>query len=91
MLNGWVPDAGVRSSQWPFGGAMATVTVSFTLDDDADRDLLQWLACQPRRQKSAAIRESLRSCLNPQGVTLREIYGAVRDVVEKYSLDKNTS
>ena len=59
---------------------MAPITVSFTLDDEVDRVLLDWLARQPRRQKSVAIREALHSYLSSQGATLSEIYTAVRDV-----------
>jgi predicted transcriptional regulator len=62
---------------------MATVTVSFTLDDEADRAVLKWLACQHRRHKSAAIRSALHTYLSSQDVTLGEIYDAVRDVERK--------
>jgi predicted transcriptional regulator len=62
---------------------MATVTVSFTLDDQVDREIVQWLARLPKRQKSAAIREVLRGHLREQGVTLSDIYQAVREVDRK--------
>ncbi len=62
---------------------MATVTVSFTLDDQADREIVQWLACLPKRQKSAAIREALRGHLQGQGVTLSDIYQAVQEIDRK--------
>jgi predicted transcriptional regulator len=62
---------------------MATVTVSFTLDDQADREVAQWLARLPRRQKSAAIREALRGHLKRQRVTLDDVYQAVREIDRK--------
>ncbi len=62
---------------------MATVTVSFTLDDQADREIVQWLARLPKRRKSAAIREALRGHLQGQGITLSDIYQAVREIDRK--------
>ncbi len=62
---------------------MATVTVSFTLDDQADREVVQWLARLPKRRKSAAIREALREYLQGQGVTLSDIYQVVREIDHK--------
>ena len=62
---------------------MATVTVSFTLDDQVDYEVVQWLARLPKRQKSAAIREALRRHLQGQGITLCDIYQAVREIDRK--------
>jgi hypothetical protein len=62
---------------------MATVTVSFTMDDHEDRAVLQWLECQPRRQKSVAIRKALHVYISSQSVTLGEIYDAVRNIERK--------
>ena len=64
---------------------MATVTVSFTLDDQADREVLQWLARLPKRQKSAAIREALHAHLQGQGITLGDIFQVVREMDRKLS------
>jgi hypothetical protein len=64
---------------------MATVTVSFTLDDQADREVVRWLARLPKRQKSAAIREALRAHLQGQGITLGDIYQLVREIDRKLS------
>jgi len=62
---------------------MATVTVSFTLDEQVDHEIVRWLARLPKRQKSAAIREALRKHLQGQGVTLSDIYQAVREIDRK--------
>ena len=62
---------------------MAKVTRSFTLDDYNDRDILTWLDQLPKRKKSEAIREALRAHLSGCGVTLGDIYQAVREVDRK--------
>jgi len=62
---------------------MATVTVVFTLNDDDDRDLVRWLATLPRRGKSKAIREALRVQLSQSGVTLGDVYQAVKALERK--------
>jgi hypothetical protein len=60
-----------------------TVTVSFTLDPTEDRDLLRWLEKLPRGQKSAAIRAMLRAGLGQGGVTLGDVYQAVKTLERK--------
>jgi hypothetical protein len=67
---------------------MATVTVSFTLDDQYDRDIIGWLAEIPKRKKSAAIREALRGHLRGQSVTFRDLYQALQELNHK--LESNT-
>lgn len=62
---------------------MATVTVCFTLDSEADRDILRWLARMPRRSKSAAIRDALREHLGGGGVTLGDVYQAVQELTRR--------
>ena len=64
---------------------MATVTVSFTLDDQTDREVVRWLARLPKRQKSAAIRKALHAHLQGQGITLGDIYQVVREMDRKLS------
>jgi len=59
---------------------MASITVSFTLDDKTDRDLLRWLDSLPKRGKSEAIRDALRAHLGRSGVTLGDIYEAIMDL-----------
>lgn len=54
------------------------VTVTFSLDAEADRDLLRWLERQENR--SAAIRAALREHLGRGGVTLWDVYQAVREL-----------
>jgi hypothetical protein len=62
---------------------VAKVTVSFTLDNEADHDLLRWLEKLPRGQKSAAIRAVLRAGREKGGVTLGDVYQAVKALEHK--------
>ena len=57
---------------------MATVTISFTVDGEKDRDLVRWLDGLPRRKRSEAIRGALRAHLGRGGVTLGDVYQAVK-------------
>ena len=56
---------------------MVKVTVSFSLDSEKDRDLVHWLSNLPKRGRSEAIRDVLRSHLSHSGVTLGDIYEAI--------------
>jgi hypothetical protein len=62
---------------------MAKVTVSFTLDDEQDQDLMRWLDRMPSRGRSAAIRETLRAGLSQQTVTLDDVYRKLNDIEHK--------
>jgi hypothetical protein len=62
---------------------MATVTVSFTVDSEKDRGLVRWLDGLPRRKRSEAIREALRAYLGRGGVTLGDVYQAVKALERK--------
>ena len=63
---------------------MATVTIPFTLDDQADRDIIAWLDRQPKRQRSAAIRDALHAYVSDR-VTLADVYQAVQELDRKLS------
>jgi hypothetical protein len=54
--------------------------VSFSLDTEADRDILHWLERQGKGNKSKAIRDGLREHINAGGVTLGDVYQAVKDL-----------
>ena len=56
------------------------ITVTISLDSEADRDLLAWLGRQENR--SAAVRRALRAHLSG-GVTLGDVYQAVKDLERK--------
>jgi hypothetical protein len=56
---------------------MATVTVSFTVDEQCDRDLMAWLEAQPVGRRSAAIRAAIRAQVSPSRVDLTDVYQAV--------------
>ena len=59
---------------------MAKVAVSFTLNSEADRDLVSWLDRLERGDKSEAIRETLRAGLARGGVTIGDVYQAVKSL-----------
>ncbi len=56
-----------------------TGTVSF--DTKTDRDILRWLDRQENR--SAAVREAIRAHITRGGVTLSDVYQAVKDLERK--------
>ena len=62
---------------------MAKVTVSFTYDDEADKDIARWLNRLPKRKRSEAIRAALRDHLGRGGVTLGDVYQAVKALERK--------
>jgi len=55
--------------------------VSLSLDTEADKDILRWLDRQENR--SAAIREAIRGHLGRNGVTLGDVYRAVKELERK--------
>ncbi len=55
-------------------------TVSFSLDTEADHDILRWLNSRPRKQRSRAIREALRAHIGRSGVTLADVYHAIQEL-----------
>lgn len=57
------------------------VIIPVSMDAETDRDLLQWLEQQENR--SRAVREALRAYIWRGGVTLGDIYQAVRDLERK--------
>ncbi|MBC7228671.1 MAG: hypothetical protein H5T61_15800 [Thermoflexales bacterium] len=54
------------------------VVRSFTLDTEEHRDILAWLDAQPNQ--SEAIRQAIREHIRRGGVTLADVYQAVRDL-----------
>ena len=54
------------------------VTKTFSLDTEADRDILRWLNAQDN--VSAAIREAIRAHQGRGGVTLGDVYQAVKEL-----------
>ena len=63
---------------------MAKVTVSFTLDDRADRDITAWLDKIPAGAKSAAIRDALRAHLQGK-VNLGDVFQKLCEIDAKLS------
>jgi hypothetical protein len=60
---------------------MSKVIISFSLNLERDRRIVQWLNSQPNR--SAAIREALEAHLGGGGVTLSDVYQAIRELEHK--------
>ena len=57
---------------------MARQTITFVLDTDRDRDILRWLERQDN--KSAAIRDTIRTNLAHGDITLAHVYEAIQDL-----------
>lgn len=62
---------------------MTKVTISFTLDSERDRRVLRYLERLPRGEKSAAIRHALDLQMGGGGVTLGDLYQAIKDLERK--------
>jgi hypothetical protein len=60
---------------------MATKRVIFVVDDERDRDVLSWWEQQDN--KSAAIRDLIRTELRQGSVTLQDIYRAVTELEQR--------
>lgn len=56
-------------------------TVTLSLDTEADKDILRWLERQANR--SAAIREAIRSHLNRGEVTIADVYQVIKKLERK--------
>lgn len=65
---------------------MAKTVVSFALDEGQDRDLLRWLESLPKGTRSEAIRQALRAQLGHSGITLGQVYQAVKELERKLSV-----
>ena len=62
---------------------MTRMTVSFTLDTQEDRRTVRYLEGLPKGEKSKAIRAALDAYLGGAGVTLADVYKAVKDLERK--------
>ena len=66
---------------------MARLVMSFALDSQKDKRILHYLEGLPRGEKSKAIRDALHAHLRGGGVTLGDIYQAVKDLERKIGSD----
>lgn len=57
-----------------------TVTVSFTIDPERYSNVWRWLRGLPRGKKSQSICEALDSGLSHGGVTIGDVYEAVKEL-----------
>ena len=57
------------------------VTKTFSLSTEEDRDILRWLAAQ--ENASASIREAIRAYQGRGGVTIGDVYQAIKEVDRK--------
>jgi hypothetical protein len=62
---------------------MAKRVETFSFDSEADKDIARWLAGLPSRGKSAAIRAAIREHAGRNGITLGDVYRAVKDLERK--------
>lgn len=62
---------------------MTRVVMSFALDNQKDKRILRYLEELPRGEKSKAIRDALHAHLGSGGVTLGDVYQAVKDLDRK--------
>jgi len=62
---------------------MTKVTMTFSLDSERDRRILRHLKGLPRGKRSETIREALNVHLGGSGVTLADLYQAVKDLERK--------
>ena len=60
---------------------MGKQVINVVLNTEADKDILRWLARQENR--SAAIREAIRSHIGGGGVTIADVYEAVKKLERK--------
>ncbi len=57
--------------------------ISFSVDRVADRDIIDWLDSLDRGEKSAAICDAIREHIGRRGVTIGDVYQAVKDLERK--------
>ena len=57
---------------------MAKRPITFVVDDQRDRDILRWLDTQDN--KSAALRGAIRGAMGRGGLTIGDVYQAVREL-----------
>ena len=62
---------------------MAKVVMSFTLDSQNDRQILQYLKALPKGERSQAIRNALDAQIEGERATLGDVYQAVKDLERK--------
>jgi len=62
---------------------MAKRVETFSFDSETDKDIVRWLAGLPSRGKSAAIRVAIREHAGRNGITLGDVYRAVKDLERK--------
>jgi hypothetical protein len=63
---------------------MARVVISFALDSQKDRRILHYLEGLPKGEKSKTIRAALYTHLGGEGLTLGDVYQAVKDLERKW-------
>ena len=65
------------------------ITKSFTLDGEADEDIIRWLNRQDNA--SAAVRRAIRDHLERGGVTLVDVYQAVKSLERQMQAGRVTA
>ncbi len=62
---------------------MARVVMSFALDSQNDRRILRYLEGLPRGERSQAIRDAIEAQMGSGGITLGDVYQAVKALERK--------
>ena len=66
---------------------MARVVMSFALDSQKDKRILHYLEGLPGGERSKAIRDALHAHLGSGGITLGDVYQAIKDLERKVGND----
>ena len=59
---------------------MGKVTVAFSLDSEADEDILSFFASLPKRAKSRTFRAMARTHIGNVGLTLGDVYQEIAEI-----------
>ena len=59
---------------------MGKVTMAFSLDSEADKDILSFFASLPKREKSRTFRAMARAHIGSTGLTLGDLYQELVEV-----------
>jgi len=53
------------------------IVIPLSLNSKQDADILAWIEQQPERERSAAIRRTIRAHINQSSITLADVYQAI--------------
>ena len=56
------------------------IQLRFSLDHEGDRDIVEYIESLPTHQRSATIRDALRVHMRHDGVTIGDVYDAIKEL-----------